>query len=45
MALIAAMQRRARQVRDGGLQGIEAIIERQKRVPAESHGDGLFLGR
>ena len=43
VALIAAMQGRTRQVRDGGLQGIEAIVERQKRVSAESHGDGLFL--
>ena len=32
VALIAAMQRRTRQVRNRGLQGIEAIVERQKRV-------------
>ena len=30
-------------MRDGGLQRIEAIIERQQRVLAESHGDGLVL--
>ena len=45
VALIAAMQRRARQVRDGGLKRIETIIERKKRMPAESHSDGLVLDR
>ena len=45
VALIAAVQGRARQVRDGGLQGIKTIVERQKRVLAEGHGDGLVLDR
>ena len=44
-ALIAAMQGRTRQVRDDGLQGIKTIVERQKRVLAEGHGDGLLLDR
>jgi len=45
MALQAAMQRRARQVRDGRLQGIEAIVQRQRRVPAEGNDDCLLLDR
>jgi len=43
MALIAAVQGRARQMRDAGLQGIKAIVERQERVLAKSDSDGLFL--
>jgi hypothetical protein len=34
MALKAAMQRRARQMRDRGLQGIKAVVERQQRMPS-----------
>jgi len=45
MALIAAMKRRPRQVWDGGLQGIKAIVERQERMLAEGHGDRLFFER
>src|SRR5262245_2005049 len=44
MALKQAMQRGAGQRRDGGLQGVEAVVERQEGVPAERHGDGLLLG-
>ena len=36
MALEAAMQRRARQVRDGRLQSVKAIIERQQRMPSKA---------
>ena len=43
MALIAAMKRRARQMRDGGLKRIEAIVERQERMLAEGDRDGLLL--
>ena len=45
VALQAAMQRRARQMRDGRLQGVEAIVERQQGMPSESDDDGLFLDR
>jgi hypothetical protein len=38
------MQQRARQVRDGGLQGIEAVIQRQERVPAEGNDDRFLIG-
>jgi hypothetical protein len=44
MALEAAVQRRARQMRDGGLQGIKAVVERQQSMPSESNDDGLFFG-
>src|SRR3954466_10861587 len=39
------MQARAGQVRDRGLEGIEAIIERQQRVPPKGNHEGLFLAR
>src|SRR5450432_3281892 len=45
VALQAAMQRRARQVRDGGLQSVKAVVERQQGMPPEGHDDGLFLNR
>ena len=32
-------------MRDGCLEGIETIVERQQRVPAESHDDCLVLNR
>ena len=44
VTLQAAMQRRARQVRDRGLEGIKAVIQRQERVPAEGNNDGLLIG-
>src|ERR1700677_734114 len=37
------MQRRARQMRDRGLQGIKAVVERQQSMPSEGDNDGLFL--
>ena len=43
VALQAAMKRRSCQVRNGRLKRIEAIVERQQRVPAEGHDDGLVL--
>jgi hypothetical protein len=43
MALEAAMQRRARQVRDGRLQSVKAIIERQQRMPSKGDDHGLLL--
>jgi hypothetical protein len=34
---------RARQMRDRGLQGIKAVVERQQSMPSECNDDGLFL--
>ena len=31
-------------MRDGGLQGIKAVVERQQSMPSERNDDGLFLG-
>ena len=45
MALQTPVKGRARQVRDGGLQGIKAVVERQQSMPSEGDDDGLFLGR
>ena len=42
VSLQAPMQRRACQVRDGWLQGLEAVVQRQQRVPPESH-DGRLI--
>ena len=39
------MQGRARQVRDGGLQGVETVVQRQQGVAAEGDDDRLLLGR
>jgi hypothetical protein len=37
---------RARQMRDGGLQGIEAVIERQQSMRSKGNDDGvLFNGQ
>src|ERR1019366_5624323 len=41
----AAVQRGARQVRNRRLERIEAIVQRQERVPAKGNDDGLFLDR
>jgi hypothetical protein len=38
----AAVQRGARQMRDGGLQRVEAVVEREERVPAKRNNDGLI---
>src|ERR1700729_3226148 len=43
MALQAPMQRRARQMRDGRLQSIKAVVERQQSMPPEGDDYGLFL--
>jgi hypothetical protein len=45
VALQAAMQRGAREMRDGRLQGIQTIVERQQCMPAECDDDCLFLDR
>jgi hypothetical protein len=37
VTLQTAMQRRAGQVRDGGLERVQAIVERQEGVPAEGN--------
>ena len=39
------MQGGARQVRDGGLQGVETIVQRQQSVLAEGDDDRLFRDR
>ena len=39
------MQRGARQMRDGRLQSVQAVVERQQSMPAECDDDGLFLDR
>ena len=31
-------------MRDRGLQGIKAVVERQQSMPSECNDDGLFLG-
>ena len=38
----AAMQRRARQMRDDRLQSAEAVVERQQSVPREGDHDRLL---
>ncbi|KFG66558.1 hypothetical protein JH26_28490 [Microvirga sp. BSC39] len=43
VALLAAMQRRAGQVRDRGLEGVEAVIQRQQGVPAEGDDHRLLI--
>jgi hypothetical protein len=43
MTLQAAMQRRARQVRDRRLERVEAIVERQQGMPPEGDHHDLFL--
>ena len=45
MALQAAMKGRARQMRDRGLQGIKAVVERQERMPAKGDDDRFVLDR
>ena len=44
MPLQAAVQRRPGQVREGRLQDIRAVIERQQGLPAEGDHDGLVVG-
>lgn len=45
MALKTAVLRRARELRNRGLQRVEAIIKRQERVAMERHGNGIFFRR
>jgi hypothetical protein len=45
VALQAAVQARAPQVRDGGLEGVEAVIQRQERMPPEGDNNRLLLKR
>ena len=44
VAVEAAVQRRARQVRNRGLQRVQAIVQGQERVPAKGHGNGFLPG-
>jgi hypothetical protein len=43
VALQTPVKGRARQMRDGGLQGVQAVIERQQSMSSEGNDDGLFL--
>ena len=43
MALQAAMQRRARQMRNCRLKRVEAVVERQQRMPPEGDHDRLLF--
>src|ERR1700678_1030202 len=43
MASQTPMKGRARQVRDGRLQGVKAVVERQQRMPSEGDDDSLSL--
>jgi hypothetical protein len=45
VALEAAVQAGAGEVRHAGLEGVEAVVERQQRVTAEGNDDGLVLDR
>ena len=45
VALEKAVQGRAAERGDGFLQRLEAVVERQERVLAKGHGNGLLLGR
>src|SRR6188472_1851417 len=43
MTLKAAMQRRARQMGNGGLKRIETVVERQQGMPSEGDHDRLLF--
>ena len=43
VALQTSVKGRARQMRDGGLQSVQAVVERQQSMPSECNDDGLFL--
>lgn len=45
MTLEAAVKRGASQLRDSGLQGMEAVVQRQKGMLAKGHNDGFFFRR
>jgi hypothetical protein len=40
-----AVQRKSGQLRDRYLQGVEAIVQRQEGMTAESHDDGFLVWR
>ena len=44
MTLQEAVQRRAGEVRNRFLQGVQAVIQGQLRVLAEGHGNGFLRG-
>jgi hypothetical protein len=44
VALQTPVKGRAGQMREGGLQGIKAVVERRQAMPSERNDDGLFLG-
>ena len=43
VALQTPVKGRAGQMRDGGLQSVQAVVERQQSMPSESNHDGLFF--
>ncbi len=43
VALQTPVKGRAGQVGDGGLQSVQAVIERQQSMPSECNDDGLFF--
>lgn len=43
VALKTPVQGRARQMRDGRLKRVEAVVERQQSMPSEGDNDSLFL--
>ena len=43
MPLQTTVQRRAGQLRDGRLQGIEAVVERQQRMPTKGNDNSFLL--
>ncbi|MBJ7542581.1 hypothetical protein JDN41_03315 [Rhodomicrobium udaipurense] len=45
VSLQTAMQRGPRQMRNGRLQGVKAIVERQERMPAKGDDDRFLLRR
>ena len=45
VTLQTAMQRRARQVRDRGLERVKTVIQWQQRMPPERDDDRLLLDR
>ena len=43
VALQTPVKGGARQMRDGGLQSVQAVVERQQSMSSECNDDGLFL--
>jgi hypothetical protein len=43
VALQTPVKGRARQMRDRGLQGVKAVVERRQNMSSEGDDDGLFL--